>query len=689
MLALLLLAACEAPRTSRSAGTFDETMRRIAAAREGAAPAPAPTALPGAAATPRARRPGPVLDPGQLPARAAPAAPAPGVVPGGGGTVTLNFLDAELAQAVQAVLGDLLGADYTIDPRVAGTVTLQTQRPVGREAAIVLLEAALAANGAALIGDAGGAWRVVPLDAALQSGPPAVIRGAAAQTGRGFRVLALPLSHASAADLQRVLQPLAPRGGAVVADEARNILLLAGTGPQLATLVETAEAFDSDWVRGQSIALVPLDSAPAALVAQELNTLFETGAARREGLRVMAVARMNALLVVAPRPEQVQRVRRWAAELDSGLGAGPQLYVHPVQYVRATDLAATLRQVVQGGGRAGAAGLLAPGQPGAVAAGGATAPANGDAPAAPPLLADAPAEPGAAAGQIRIVAEETQNALIVYASPTDWRLVERAILALDRPPNQVAIDAMIAEVTLTDDLEYGLSWFFRAGNFDIRFAGGPAGAAAPGFPGLNLLYSGGVDAGAVLRALSSVTEVRVISSPQVMVLSNQTARLRVGDSVPIVTQQATGGTFDSRTVNSVQLRDTGVALDVTPRVNSAGGVMLEVDQDISDAVRTTTSGIDSPTIQQRRLRSVVSVPSGETIALGGLIREGDTDARSGLPFVDQVPVLRDLLGTTARNRRRTELLVLITPRVVQSGEEMRRVTEEIRLRMRSMAPRPM
>ncbi|MGG5812526.1 type II secretion system secretin GspD [Falsiroseomonas sp. CW058] len=698
LLALLLLpAACAEPRGPRTPSAFDETMRQIAEARAGAGPALAPTSLPGAAATPRPRRPLAVLDSGLPGGRPARAAPPPGVAGGGDGTVTLNFVEAELASAVQAVLGDLLGADYTIDPRLSGTVTLQTQRPVGRDAAVSLLEAALAANGAALIGDAGGSWRVVPLDAALQSGPPAAIRGAAAQTGRGFRVIALPLAHASAADLQRVLQPLSPRGGAVVADEARNILLLAGTGPQLATLIETAETFDSDWVRGQSIALVPLESAPAALVAQELNTLFETGGARREGLRVMAVARMNALLVVAARPEQVQRVRRWAAELDSGLGAGPQLYVHPVQYVRATDLATTLRQLLQGNGRGPAAALLAPGQSGALAIAGTAAPAapaGGEAPAG-----GAPAQPGAAPGEapgegggasnIRIVAEETQNALIVYATPTDWRLVERAILALDRPPNQVAIDALIAEVTLTDDLEYGLSWFFRAGNFDLRFGGGPSAAPAPGFPGLNLLYSGGVDAGAVLRALSSVTEVRVISSPQVMVLSNQTARLRVGDSVPIVTQQATGSTFDSRTVNSVQLRDTGVALDVTPRVNSAGGVMLEVDQDVSDAVRTTTSGIDSPTIQQRRLRSVVSVPSGETIALGGLIREGDTNGRSGVPFVDQVPVLRELLGTTARNRRRTELLVLITPRVVQSAEEMRRVTEEIRLRMRSMAPRPM
>lgn len=709
--ALLLLGGCAQHRPPSTPGLFDETMLRVAQASARSTPAYAPTALPGPAATPVARRRQPAFDLAATPRGASMRGAVPsGVGASSDGGVTLNFVEADLAQAVQAVLGDLLGADFTIDPRVSGSVTLQTQRPVPRDAALALLEAALAANDAALLGNASGTWRVVPLEAALQSGPPAVIHSAAgARSGPGFRIIALPLAHASAAELQRVLQPLTPRGGAVTADEARNILLLAGTGPQLATLVETAESFDTDWVRGQSIALLPLDAAPAALVAQELNTLFgEAGAARRDGIRVMPVARMNALLIVAPRPEQIQRVRRWAAELDAGLGAGPQLFVHPVQYVRATDLATTLRQLLQGSGRATAGALLAPGQTGVLAVAGATTPAASSATpagegAAPPSAA--PATPGLPPGNgmglgedlagasglpaapIRIVAEETQNALIVYASAQDWRLVERAILALDRPPSQVAIDAVIAEVTLNDDLEYGLSWFFRTGNFEMRLANNTTGAIGPTFPGLNLLYSGGADAAVVLRALSSVTDVRVISSPQVMVLSNQTARLRVGDSVPIVTQQATGGTTDSLTINSITLRDTGVALDVTPRVNSAGGVMLEVDQDVSEAVRTTTSGIDSPTIQQRRLRSVVSVPSGETIALGGLIREGDSYGRSGVPFVDQVPIVRELFGVNARTRRRTELLVLLTPRVVQSAEEMRRMTDEIRSRMRSMAPR--
>ncbi|MBP0444559.1 type II secretion system secretin GspD [Roseomonas sp. SSH11] len=724
---LLGLASCGEPEL-RGRAAFDEAMARIQAANQ-RPPAVQPVVtgsvtLP--AATPP-RRPA-VTEPG-MQARGPLRSTGPaGAAQAGGGSVTLNFVEAQVAQVVQTVLGDLLRVNYTIDPRVTGTITLQTQRPVPEEAALSLLESALAANGAALLrGDHG--YRVAPLDGALQSAPPLARRAAGGQPGPGFSIVALPLVHARAADMQRVLQPLVPPGGFISADEARNILLLAGTGPQLNTLLETVESFDVGWIRSQSVALLPLDSAPAATVAQEISSIF-AGAegSAREGLRVVPVARMNAVLVVASQPQQLERVRRWVRNLDAaGMGSAPQLFVYNVQYVRAAELAGTLRQLLQGGGgRTDPASLLAPGQQGVQMTGGTVAPisdmplggagspatqaslagGNGQG-AANPLLASgrgSPATPasipgmpapfgapgpadersGLPAAAVRIVADEAQNALIVYASQADWRLVERAVLLLDRPPNQVAVDAIIAEVTLNQELEYGLSWFFRSGRFQFNLAT----TAAQTVPGFNLLYSGGADATVVLQALAGLTDVRVISSPQVMVLSNQTARLRVGDSVPIVTQQATGGgVTDTRIVNSVSLRDTGVSLDVTPRVNSVGGVLLDVDQDISDAVATTTSGIDSPTIQQRRLRTVVSVASGETVVLGGLIREADSNTRTGLPFLVNIPVLRELTGVRGTSRRRTELLVLITPRVVQNVEDQRRVTEELRLRMQSMAPR--
>ncbi|HEY8614059.1 MAG TPA: secretin N-terminal domain-containing protein, partial [Roseomonas sp.] len=561
----LSLAACGEPEL-RGTAAFDRAMQRLEEARQRPPDYVRPAtenpslALSTAAAPPAARR-RTVVDIGsQARGPAQPGSP-PGATPTGGGAVTLNFVEAGLVQVVQAVLGDLLGAGYTIDPRVSGSITLQTQRPVPQEAALSLLESALEANGAALLRN-DGSYRVVPLEGALQAGPPVSLRAAGATPGPGFAIVALPLTYARAADLQKVLQPLSPRGGAVVADEARNILLLAGTGAQLSTLLETAQSFDVGWIQNQSLALLPLDSAPAASVAQEINSLFGEGSSGREALRVVPVARMNAVLVVAAQPRQLDRVRRWVRELDSaGLGSSPQLFVHRVQYVRASELAATLRQLLQGGGREAAAGgsLLAPGQAGVQAVGGSTLPLteppiggagapylqggaqagaspsslippgggpaiaggpqlNGGAARVPGLspglaqglpggdIGGSSGNAGGAAGglpaaPVRIVADEAQNALIVYASQTDWRLVERAVLLLDRPPSQVAIDAVIAEVTLNQGLEYGLSWFFRLGNFQFNQIQNSGGQVSQIFPGFNLLYSGGADAGAVLTAL--------------------------------------------------------------------------------------------------------------------------------------------------------------------------------------------
>jgi general secretion pathway protein D len=261
---------------------------------------------------------------------------------------------------------------------------------------------------------------------------------------------------------------------------------------------------------------------------------------------------------------------------------------------------------------------------------------------------------------------------------------------LDVIPNQVLLEATIAEVTLDDELSYGLQWFFRSGDMKFKFTD-IADAAGKGivgsiFPGFSYLFSGG-DARVALNAISSLTDVKVISSPTIMVLDNKTATLQVGDEVPVVTQSAVSvNDPDAPIVNSVNFRNTGVILKVTPRVNESGVVLLDIEQEVSDVVRTTSSGIDSPTIRQRRIQTTVAVHSGESLALGGLIREADARNRSGVPFISRVPVIGNLFKSKTDTRDRTELLVLITPRVVRNQGEARAVTDELRSRLRSLKP---
>jgi general secretion pathway protein D len=287
-------------------------------------------------------------------------------------------------------------------------------------------------------------------------------------------------------------------------------------------------------------------------------------------------------------------------------------------------------------------------------------------------------------GNIRVIAHERNNALVILATAAEYRMIEATLKRLDIVPLQVMIEATIAEVLLDDNLKYGLQWFFQAGDSTITFSTLSAGAVSPAFPGFSYFFDGS-DAKVVLNALTEITDVRVISSPQLMVLDNQTARLQVGDQVPIATQSSQS-TEGSNLVNTIQFRDTGVILEVIPRVNASGLVVLDVLQEVSDVIETTTSEIDSPTIQQRSIQSTVAVQSGDTIALGGLIRDREEESVSGVPVLSAIPILGNLFKTTQTLVRRFELLVLITPRVVRNRREALDVTDELRRRLSTLGP---
>jgi general secretion pathway protein D len=334
-------------------------------------------------------------------------------------------------------------------------------------------------------------------------------------------------------------------------------------------------------------------------------------------------------------------------------------------------------------------------------------------------------EEGLEAPDIRVVADDKNNALVVFARPRDYRMIEDLIRNLDIVPLQVLIEATIAEVTLNDALRYGLQFFLKSGN--SRFInsnanttagargtsanttntntantttnlgtgvntnadlgiGTAAGIVSAVFPGFNYVLAAG-NSRLILSALSSVTDVNVVSSPQLLVLDHQTAFLQVGDQVPVALQSAVSILNPGAPiVNSIAFRDTGVILQVTPRVNTTGLVTMEVEQEVSDVVKTTSSNIDSPTIAQRRIVSTVIVQDGQTVALGGLIKDSRDETRSGVPVLSDLPLIGALFRNTTKGRGRTELLVLLTPSVVRSPEQARRVTDELRERMQNVRP---
>jgi general secretion pathway protein D len=465
-------------------------------------------------------------------------------------------------------------------------------------------------------------------------------------------------------------------------------------------------------------------------------------------VRAVPIERLNAILVIASQPSYLQQVKVWIDRLDYGEDqTTPRLFEYYVQNSRAIDLAGVLTDLLSGEGRGtapqtapggaitemttpiragGYGGLFGqglgttqspapPGQmPGAglgttggltgasqpIGALGQTQQAQGLRGAAgrPSQLAQqrpsglgTAGTPGLELPPIRIVADEKNNALVIFARPRDFRMIEGIIRKLDIVPLQVLLEATIAEVTLNDSLRYGLQFFLKAGSSSFSLTNATTGTVSTRditgvFPGFNYVLSG-ADTRVILSAISAITNVNVISSPQILVLDHQTAALQIGDQVPIIVQSAQSVVNpDSPIVNSVQYRNTGVILQVTPRVNTTGLVTLDIDQEVSDVSRTTSSNINSPTIAQRRIISSVVVQDGETVALGGLIKDNQTDIRSGIPILSEIPILGALFRTTTRATARTELLVLLAPRVIRSAKEARDVTEELRTRMRALSP---
>lgn len=672
--ALVLLSACssEPKQTDASRSTPPPNE----------APAPTAThdsiALDGKGTSESEQQPGTSVYPGTGQFVAEPKAGAT-TRPSGGEGFQVSFVDTEIAAVVGSVLGEALGLRYSIDPQVKGTMSLQAARPLSHAELLPALEAALRLQGFALVESDGG-YTVMPLKDAPRRASR--LRSATAE-GRGFGIQIVSLKFTSAAEMEKVLQPLAPEGGIARVDEARNLLLLAGSSEEIARMREIVETFDVDWLAGMSFGMFTLQYVDARTAAGELLEVFGDPKSPLAGLvRLVPIPRLNALLVVTPQPKYLADVETWIKRLDvGGTTPGRRIYVYDVQNGKADDLASSLNRILSlsgetdasdGGQPTGSGVGVAASQSGSVlgsAGGVALAPQRAGDSAATALDTAA----------LKIVPNEENNSLLILATPSEFSVLESALKRLDVQPRQVLIEASLAEVTLTDELRYGVQWTYLGGDGPITLSESPSGGISSQFPGFSYLFTGRTDIRAVLNALESITDVDVISSPKLMVLNNREASLQIGDQVPIAVQSAVGVTDpNAPIVNAVQFRDTGVILKITPRVNKNGLVLLEVAQEVSDVVPTTSSGIDSPTIQQRKISSTIAVRSGETIALGGLIRDNRSRTRSGVPYLARIPLFGAFFRSTDKSTRRTELIIMITPRVIRDDEESAVVMDELR-----------
>jgi len=658
----------------------------------------------------------------------------------------LNFSDTDLSELAKVILKDTLGITYVFDSHVEGRVTISTGGPVTRAELISVLESVLATNHAALLIE-NNVYRIVPEADAHQQGISAFdyVRESH-EVGAGYGVSIFALRYVSTEAMMRMLDGLMVKQEDLRASVFNNLLFIRGSSQVRQSVVDIVSMFDVDWMKGQSAGIFKLDNASADDVLRELRQVFQTDKQGRGTVKFQTIGRLNAILVLAPRLQMVDKAGEWIARLDHGGADDDNYYVYRVENGRAKDLAKLLMAAFSGSSSSGsvrgaeekevaptlgASTMSSSGSSfgssatnstgssstsssssgiGSIGSGDTSGASNStplkSAPAAAASEEDdtsldtaASSTSASSSDQVRVTPDERNNKLLIKASERNYKKILQILRRIDRPPLQVLINATLAEVTLNKNLQYGVQFFLQKNKGmggAIGFSTSDALAIAPVMPGLNLIAGNlNSDPRVIIDALAKETAVRIVSSPSVVVLHNQQAVLEVGDQVPIITREAQSVINpDSPTVNEIEFKNTGVILNVTPRINSNGLVTMEIQQEVS-AVQDPTGRLGggtntlTPTISQRRITSTIAVQSGQMVVLGGLIREEVGHSKSGIPLINKIPYLGDVLGgDTDTSRTRTELIVFIRPSVIRNPEDASDAAEALRAGMASLAPRP-
>ena len=624
--------------------------------------------------------------------------------------VQLNFDQAEIRDVIKVILGDILHRSYTVDSDVQGQVTLSTAAPMSEGDLLAVLETVLRANGATLVETSPTSYRVMPVDSAIGPSQVVPIGGSPLQVRPGYGITIVPLRNISATSAAQFIQPLVASPEDIRIDPGRNAILFSGTGTERQNVVETLADLDVDWMAGKAIGLFPLQRANAEAVIPELQAIFapfDPSGAEPSLTRFLPLARLNAVLAIAGDPQQVREIGAWVNRLDHGQAVGSQFYVYNLKHAAAEDVAKLLNDAFSEGAASSQTG---PSLAAASATLGAARPfaednegggGNENFGATPPTTtAPATDTSSSTPGPVKVVASKANNSLLIRATPDEYDRIQATLLRLDTAPWQVLIEATIAEVILNDTLRYGVQYFLESGSFAGGFSQGAAANVFSQFAGgFSFLFTP-KGSQISIDALASLTDVRVLSAPSVVVQDNSEAVLTVAQEVPVQTaqqQSLEGG--QSNVLNQIEYRDTGVILQVRPRINSNQAVSLEISQEVSrvDNPGTQANPNLNPTFTKRKITSRVNVQSGQTVVLGGLIQDQENRSRSRVPLLGEIPVVGSLFGTTSNINDRTELIVFLTPRVIRNPEDARDVSEELRSRLRSLqssdgqpldAPRP-
>ena len=662
---------------------------------------------------PQEKAPAAVAPPAQAkPADAAPPKPAaaPPADSSGGARVSLHLENADLLQVIGIIAAELK-MNYIVDPAVKGVVNINTLGELRQQDLLPLLQAILGANGATAV-QSGSFWRIVMLKQAPRIPLPLTQDASGASLPTDDRVMMniVSLRFVTAADMSKILSSYLSEAGQIVSHEPGNILLITDTSRNMRRLIELIGVFDTDALASQRIRVFPIENARAVDLVKDLQQIFSAYALSERGaaVRFLPIERLNSILAISGNPTVYPQVQEWVEKLDKPQPkAGIQNFVYKVENGTAENLAAVLSSLY-GGGRpttrsGGGPGAGAPGAMGGLGGAGGAAPAAGAATGMPgasaagagPAELAVAASGGALQAAVRIVPDLINNALLIQATAQDYETIRETLKQLDIIPRQVLIEAKVFEVDLTGALAFGVEAFLQQRSQANRsLLGQFSTAGGGGFSNPGLSLSAGTLLGRArellffLNAQENRGRTRVLSAPTILASDNLPARIQVGAEVPILTSQGVvagaqaGGS--SLFTNTIQQRDTGVILSVTPRINPSGMVTMQIQQEVSSPQPPAAGGPNSPSILKRSITTQATVKDGETIALGGIISENRIYSRSRVPLLGDIPGIGLLFGSTSYSVSRTELIILLTPRVMQDLDQIQQATQEFKSKLKDL-----
>ncbi len=567
-----------------------------------------------------------------------------------------------------------------------------------------ILELLLRWNGAALVYTE-GRYHILPVSEAIRGNlTPVLSRKAQAM---GYEVRVVPLEFIGALEMAKILEPYVRDGAMVRVDPGRSMLFLAGTQEELRNYRQTIDIFDVDWLAGMSVGINPLETVDVESITSELTTIFgmEAESPLAGMFRFVPLERLGSVMVITPQEAYLEKARKWIETLDRGAaGSGVQLYVYRVKNLEAQVLANYLT-VLFGGQTSGPTretnrGTLAPGlqqaQKSSLSNFNTNRQAANDRGVA--RSGGAGSVVSTPEGDIRITSVIETNSLLIQATQSQYSSIQAAIERIDQEPLQVLIEAQILDVELNEDLQFGVNWFLTE-NAAASIPGSPDGSQPIGDAFNSALLGGSTNffatitsamgsgfVNATISALDSVTDVRSLGAPSLLVRNNATATITVGTQVPV--QSSSISTGNSNVISSAQYVSTGITLTVTPRINPGGLVYMDVSQEISrpGARDPDISTSGNPPINNKSVTSQVAVQSGQTIFLGGLISEQTSKGRTGVPYLNRIPGIGALFGSRTTSTVRSETIVMITPTVIESTTDLKVVSDDIRTEFMKIPP---